>query len=72
MKVKYLYQQLASHVSVIVIAFLILSLLFSHYVEQFVYDNKTEELTTYGQTFYEILNETSEIQTALYKHMDMY
>ncbi|MBE1553167.1 sensor histidine kinase [Sporosarcina limicola] len=49
MKIKYLYQQLASHVSVIVIAFLILSLLFSHYVEQFVYDNKTEELATYGQ-----------------------
>ncbi|MFJ7935226.1 ATP-binding protein [Sporosarcina sp. NPDC096371] len=49
-KVKYLYQQLASHVSVIVIAFLILSLLFSHYVEQFVYDSKTEELATYGQT----------------------
>ena len=48
MKIKYLYQQLASHISVIIIAFLILSLLFSHYVEQFVYENKTEELTTYG------------------------
>jgi signal transduction histidine kinase len=50
MKVKYLYQQLLSHFSVIVIAFLLLSLLFSHYVEQFVYDSKTEELATYGQT----------------------
>lgn len=50
MKIKYVYQQLASHVSVIVIAFLILSLLFSHYVEQFVYTNKTDELATYGQT----------------------
>ncbi|MCG7335311.1 HAMP domain-containing histidine kinase [Sporosarcina sp. ACRSM] len=50
MKIKYLYQQLASHVSVIVIAFLILSLLFSHYVEQFVYTNKTDELAAYGQT----------------------
>lgn len=49
MKIKYLYQQLASHFSVIMIAFLILSLLFSHYVEKFVYDNKTEELITYGQ-----------------------
>lgn len=48
MKIKYLYQQLASHLSVIVIAFLILSLLFSHYVEDFVYNNKTEELATYG------------------------
>ena len=50
MKVKYLYQQLVSHFSVIVIAFLLLSLLFSHYIEQFVYDNKTEELATYGQS----------------------
>ena len=49
MKIKYLYQQLASHLSVIIIAFLILSLLFSHYVEKFVYDSKTEELITYGQ-----------------------
>lgn len=50
MKVKYFYQQLASHFSVIIIAFLILSLLFSHFVEQFVYDNKTEELASYGQS----------------------
>ena len=49
MKIKYLYQQLASHLSVIIIAFLTLSLLFSHYVEKFVYDTKTEELTAYGQ-----------------------
>jgi len=48
MKVKYIYQQLASHFSVIIIAFLILSLLFTHYVEKFVYDSKTEELVTYG------------------------
>lgn len=49
MKVKYLYQQLASHISVIIIAFLILSLLFSHYVEKFVYESKTEELSAYGE-----------------------
>lgn len=49
MRIKYLYQQIASHLSVIIVAFLILSLLFSHYVERFVYDSKTEELVTYGQ-----------------------
>lgn len=48
MKVKYLYQQLFSHLSVIVIAFVILSLLFSQFVEQFVYNSKIDELTTYG------------------------
>lgn len=56
MKIKYLYQQLVSHVGVIVIAFLTLSLLFSHYMEKFVYDSKTEELATYGQ---QILQELS-------------
>ena len=49
MRIKYLYQQIASHLSVIIVAFLLLSLLFSHYVERFVYDSKTEELVTYGQ-----------------------
>lgn len=49
MKLKYLYQQLGSHVSVILIAFLILSLLFSQFVERFVYENKAEELISYGQ-----------------------
>lgn len=49
MRVKYFYQQLFSHISVIVIAFLILSLMFSHFIEQFVYNNKTEELANYGK-----------------------
>ena len=49
MRIKYFYQQLTSHIGVIVIAFLILSLLFSHYIEKFVYDEKTEELANYGQ-----------------------
>ncbi|MBS4210211.1 HAMP domain-containing sensor histidine kinase [Bacillus sp. FJAT-50079] len=48
MKVKYLYQQLGSHISVLVIAFLILSLLFSQFVERFVYENKIDELKSYG------------------------
>lgn len=48
MKVKYLYQQLGSHVSVIVIAFLLLSLLFTHFIENLVYENKVDELASYG------------------------
>lgn len=59
MKIKYLYQQLASHLSVMIVAFLILSLLFSHYVEKFVYDTKTEELVTYGAN---ILNDMERSQ----------
>jgi signal transduction histidine kinase len=49
MKVKYLYQQLISHVSVLVVAFLILSLVFAHYVERLVYQNKVDELEAYGE-----------------------
>lgn len=49
MKIKYLYQQLISHISVLVVAFLILSLVFSHYVEGLVYKNKVDELESYGK-----------------------
>jgi signal transduction histidine kinase len=48
-KFKYLHQQLISHISVIVVAFLILSLLFAHYVEGLVYQYKVDELVSYGE-----------------------
>ncbi|MGN1400831.1 MAG: ATP-binding protein [Bacillus sp. (in: firmicutes)] len=49
MKIKYIYQLFISHISVIIIAFLVLSLTFSQYVERLVYENKAEELITYGK-----------------------
>src|SRR4051812_1228842 len=49
MKIKYIYQQIISHISILVVAFLVLSLLFAHYVETLVYTNKAEELTEYGE-----------------------
>ena len=49
MKFKYIYQQISSHLSIIIVAFIVLSLLFSHYVETLVYKNKAEELSEYGQ-----------------------
>jgi signal transduction histidine kinase len=49
MKIKYIHQQFISHISIIIVAFIVLSLLFSHYVETLVYTNKTEELTDYGE-----------------------
>lgn len=49
MKVKYFYQQFISHISIIIVAFLLLSLVFTHYVETLVYENKTEELISYGE-----------------------
>ncbi|GAA0346424.1 two-component system sensor histidine kinase YclK [Bacillus carboniphilus] len=49
MKLKYFYQQFISHIGVILVAFLVLSLLVSHYIERAVYENKVDELTTYGE-----------------------
>ena len=49
MKFKYIYQQISSHISIIIVAFIVLSLLFAHYVETLVYKNKAEELSEYGQ-----------------------
>lgn len=54
LKLKFLYQLVISHISILVVAFLILSLVFTNYVEGLVYRDKAEELTNYGEN---ILNE---------------
>lgn len=54
MKFKYIYQLFISHISIIIVAFLVLSLMFTQYVETLVYQNKVDELTTYGKN---ILND---------------
>ncbi|MFB6469463.1 ATP-binding protein [Cytobacillus sp. Hz8] len=56
MRFKYIYQQFISHISIIIVAFLVLSLLFSHYVENLVYNNKTEELISYGKNILQDLD----------------
>jgi signal transduction histidine kinase len=48
-KIKYLYQQIFSHIGVLLIAFIVLSLLFSQYIETLVYKDKTDELIIYGE-----------------------
>ncbi|MBB6453840.1 signal transduction histidine kinase [Salirhabdus euzebyi] len=54
MRIKYIFQLIGSQISVLIFAFLILSLLFSHYVEELVYQNKVDELISYGE---KILND---------------
>ncbi|MET3574258.1 HAMP domain-containing sensor histidine kinase [Bhargavaea ullalensis] len=49
MKFRYLYQLTASHVGVLLIAFLILNIMFSHFAEGLIYKNKTDELVAYGE-----------------------
>ncbi len=48
MKIKYLYQSLLSHISILLLAFVIIISLFSHFVKEFAYQNKVEELTSYA------------------------
>lgn len=48
MRIKYLYQQLISHISVIVVAFLVVSIASTHFVEKVVLTIKGQELYDYG------------------------
>jgi signal transduction histidine kinase len=61
MKLKYIYQLFISHISILFVAFIILSLVFSNYVENLVYRDKAEELTNYGEN---ILAEFKEFRDA--------
>ncbi|WP_235925001.1 MULTISPECIES: HAMP domain-containing sensor histidine kinase [Neobacillus] len=57
-KFRYFYQQFFSHISIIIVAFLLLSMIFAYYVEDLVYKNKTDELISYGKAFLSDINET--------------
>jgi signal transduction histidine kinase len=59
MKLKYIYQLFISHISILIVAFLILSIVFTNYVENYVYRNKAEELINYGEN---ILHQFDRIQ----------
>ncbi|MCG8397624.1 HAMP domain-containing histidine kinase [Bacillus atrophaeus] len=48
MRIKYLYQLLLSHISILILAFVIIISLFSHFVKEFAYQSKVEELTSYA------------------------
>ncbi|WP_422124177.1 ATP-binding protein [Planococcus sp. X10-3] len=47
-RINYFYQLMGSHLSILLISFLILSLLFVRYVEDFAYQDKAEELENFG------------------------
>lgn len=55
MRIKYFYQLIASHLSILLIAFLILSALFVQYVGDFAYNEKAEELENYGEQILQVL-----------------
>ncbi len=56
-KFKYIYQQFFSHISIIIVAFLLLSLLFAYYVEDLIYENKADELISYGDAILKDMKE---------------
>ncbi|MBP2241035.1 signal transduction histidine kinase [Cytobacillus eiseniae] len=49
MKVKFFYQLLVSQISILILAFLILSLSFAQFVENYIFQNKVDELNDYGE-----------------------
>jgi signal transduction histidine kinase len=69
MRLKYIYQLFISHISILIVAFLILSLVFSNYVENYIYRNKAEELTNYGQN---ILHQFETIQLGREQILNQY
>ncbi|HSI68245.1 MAG TPA: HAMP domain-containing sensor histidine kinase [Planococcus sp. (in: firmicutes)] len=48
-RINYIYQLITSHLSILLLAFLILSILFVRYVEDFAYEEKAAELESYGE-----------------------
>lgn len=48
MKIKYFYQPLISHLGLLLIAIVIISTLLSHFVKDIAYQNRVNEMSSYG------------------------
>ncbi|MGM7684136.1 sensor histidine kinase [Cytobacillus sp. Hm23] len=59
MRIKYIYQLIGSHISILIIALLILSLLFTHFVENLVFQNKVDELLSFGDEILSVIDQSS-------------
>ncbi|MEX3714886.1 ATP-binding protein [Cytobacillus horneckiae] len=46
---KYFYKLLSSHIMILVLAFLLIGLLFSQFVKNYIFENKVNELSEYGE-----------------------
>ncbi len=71
MKFRYMFQQLVSHISVIVVAFVILSIVFAHYVGNLVFEEKVDELTTYGENIISDISRTSNVDSLIRQYSNM-
>jgi len=68
MRFKYLYQLLLSHISVLLIAILLLWLLFSSFVEHFIYESKVDELNSFGVQILHDLSDPAQASPQFLKH----
>ncbi|SFA80430.1 MULTISPECIES: cell wall metabolism sensor histidine kinase WalK [unclassified Bacillus (in: firmicutes)] len=68
MKFKYFHQLLLSHISVLLIAFFLLWLLFYSFLESFIYQNKVEELQSFGVQIITDLTDPTEVSPSFLKH----
>ncbi|MEH7383567.1 HAMP domain-containing sensor histidine kinase [Bacillus sp. JJ1533] len=71
MKFRYMFQQLVSHISVIVVAFIILSIVFAHYVSNLVFEEKVEELTANGENIIRDISRTSNVDVLIRQYSNM-
>ena len=73
MKFRYFYQQFFSHISIIIVAFLLLSFLFAHYLENLIYENKADELISYGKAILTSLKDSPSMEsdTIIKKYSDV-
>lgn len=70
MRIKYIYQLFLSHISILIIAFMILSLVVAQYAESFVYKNKVEELEQFGNRILtDVQNNRGERALREYEHV---
>lgn len=60
MRIKYFYQLLISHLGLLLIAIMIIGFLFSHFVKDIAYQNRVDEMSSYGN---EILQNFKQLST---------
>ena len=65
-KIRYFYQQFLSHMSILIVAFLVLSLLFAKYMEDFIYKKNADELIAYGEQMIQDLNRSGDNGTYIF------
>ena len=70
-KIKYFHQQFLSHMGILIVAFLVLSLLFAKYMENLIYKNSAEELIAYGEQMIGDLNYSVENDSYIFNSYKM-